>query len=113
MTSPIVKRKKRIKIICVYNYDDFEKLPDVLPDEDSMKELVKDIIKFTLINRMNEHNTHELLANFDSGVRVSKKGLILRQYSQWHNNVEAFLREFKSYVIPVIYFYNPLEGMCQ
>lgn len=105
-----VKRQRAVKNILIADYQQYEKLPVVVPDQQKVTMVLIDLIKYICETKF---GSSELLSleEFDKQFCASTRGIVVRNACTFNKEISDFVKTYSKYYLPIIKFNNPLEGL--
>ena len=110
LEDKIVRRQRVIKNILVVDYEQYEKLPVVIPTVDKVTMVLIDLMKYICTTRF---GSTELLSleEFDKQFCACTKGIVVKNACTFNKEIADFAKTYPKYNLPIIKFNNPLEGL--
>ena len=106
----IVRRQRVVRNILVVDYEQYEKLPVVIPTVDKVTMVLIDLMKYICTTRF---GSTELLSleEFDKQFCACTKGIVVKNACTFNKEIADFAKTYSKYNLPIIKFNNPLEGL--
>lgn len=106
----IVTRQRVVKNILVVDYDQYEKLPVIVPNKDQVTMMLIDLMKAICMEHFGSDKLMSL-EEFDKHFCASTKGIVVKNGCDFVKEINNFVKSYPKFNLPIIKFNNPLEGI--
>lgn len=106
----VFKRQRVVKNILVVEYEQYEKLPVIVPTVDQVTMVLIDLMKHICKTQFGSNDLLSL-EEFDKQFCASTKGIVIKNACKFTKEINDFVKAYPKYNLPIIKFNNPLEGI--